>query len=382
MTDVWTLAEVVAAVERRFDPKVAEKWDRVGLVCGDPHQPVTSVMFAVDPLRPVVDEAIESGAQLLVTHHPLLLAPVHGVPATTAKGKIVHDLIRAGCGLLTVHTNADVATDGVSDAIADAIGLVSRRPIRPIPDRSMVKIVVNVLPDNAEAVIDAMADAGAGRIGDYDRCAYWVDGAGQFRPLPGAVPHVGSVGQTALVLERKVEMVAHADLVPAVVESLREAHSYEEPAFDVIDLVDLPGGRGLGRVGTLESAMTVTDLARRLSAALPLTAHGVRVAGDPDAEVRTVAVCGGAGDSLLGEVRRINADAYVTGDLRHHPVTEHLADGGCPVVDISHWAGEWLWLRHAADFLHVQAASGGVNLECRVSDIVTDPWTLHVGSTV
>lgn len=380
MAVAWTLADVVTALEERFDPRAAEDWDRVGLVCGDPSEAVASVMFAVDPLQPVVDEAIGAGVQLLVTHHPLLLKAVHGVSAASAKGRVVHDLIRAGCGMLTVHTNADVATDGVNDAIADAAGMTTRRPIRPIPDRRMVKVVVNVLPENADFVIDAMAGAGAGRIGDYDRCAYWVDGAGQFRPLPGAVPHVGSVGQVEVVSERRVEMVVTRDRVPAVVAALREAHSYEEPAFDVVELADLPGGRGLGRVGELGTPTTVGALAERLATALPRTAHGVRVAGDDRAEVRTLAVCGGAGDSLLGEVRRISADAYVTSDLRHHPVTEHLAEGGCPLVDISHWAGEWLWLSAAAAHLEADARSQGVELACSVSNTVTDPWTAQIGS--
>ncbi|MGY1823770.1 Nif3-like dinuclear metal center hexameric protein [Geodermatophilus sp. SYSU D00079] len=127
-----TLGEVVAALEARYDPALAEEWDAVGLVCGDPDEPVRRVLFAVDPVSTVVDEVLETGAQLLVTHHPLLLTPVHGVPATDPKGRLVHRLVRAGAALFVAHTNADRAPDsGVNDALAAALGLRDTTPLQP-----------------------------------------------------------------------------------------------------------------------------------------------------------------------------------------------------------------------------------------------------------
>jgi putative NIF3 family GTP cyclohydrolase 1 type 2 len=124
------LGDVVAALEARYDPALAEPWDAVGLVCGDPGEPVGRVLFAVDPTSDVVDEALRIGAQLLVTHHPLFLTPVHGVPADDAKGRLVHRLIRGGAGLFVAHTNADRAADhGVNDALAAALGLTDTKPL-------------------------------------------------------------------------------------------------------------------------------------------------------------------------------------------------------------------------------------------------------------
>lgn len=128
---VPTLRDVVAILERVYDPAWAESWDAVGLVCGDPDEPVRTVGFAVDPVAAVIDEALERGADLLVTHHPLFLRGVHGVPATTFKGRLVHNLIRGGAALFTAHTNADSADPGVSDALAQALGLHDLRPLEP-----------------------------------------------------------------------------------------------------------------------------------------------------------------------------------------------------------------------------------------------------------
>jgi dinuclear metal center YbgI/SA1388 family protein len=126
------LREVIAALDARYDPALAESWDAVGLVCGDPDEPVAKVLFAVDPTTALVDEVIESGADLLVTHHPLLLTPVHGVPADDPKGRLVHRLIRAGAGLFVAHTNADRAPgSGVNAALAAVLGLTGTVPLEP-----------------------------------------------------------------------------------------------------------------------------------------------------------------------------------------------------------------------------------------------------------
>lgn len=297
-----TLAEVTAALERRYDPSLAEPWDAVGLVCGDPDDRVRSVLFAVDPVAAVVDEAIERGVDLLVTHHPLFLRPVHGVAATTFKGRTVHRLLRHGIALYTAHTNADAAELGVSDALAAVLGLHATRPLVPATDAT------------------------------------------------------------------------------------------DEP-------------RGLGRVGELTRPEPLAAFVERVAAALPVTTQGVRAAGDPERPIRTVAVCGGAGDGFFDAVRAAGVDAYVTADLRHHPASEALEAGGPALVDAAHWATEWPWLAGAAALLvadidgdpglamladsgepvgprrSVSARSdhhvAGITVDAYVSTRVTDAWTLH-----
>jgi dinuclear metal center YbgI/SA1388 family protein len=269
------LGDVVAALEARYDPALAEPWDAVGLVCGDPEEPVDRVLFAVDPTSDVVDEALEIGAQLLVTHHPLFLTPVHGVPADDAKGRLVHRLIRGGAGLFVAHTNADRAADhGVNDALAAALGLTDTRPLEPA----------------------------------------------------GSDPRAG-----------------------------------------------------LGRVGRLPSPVSLRGFAEHAATVLPATAGGVRVAGDVDREVRTVAVCGGSGGSLIEVAAAAGADVLLTSDLKHHPVSEWQRTGAMGLCDVAHFATEWPWLPVAAGVLH-RDLSGRV--EVTVSARRTDPWTWRAGQHV
>jgi dinuclear metal center YbgI/SA1388 family protein len=339
---------------------------------------VSSVLFAVDPVPETVDEAL-GGAQLLVTHHPLLLRGVHGVGADTPKGALLHRLIRGGTALYTAHTNADSADPGVSDALAEAVGVQVTGPLVPAPVEPLDKIITFIPVGPAiTAVHEALSAAGAGAIGDYSHCSFATAGTGQFKPLPGADPTIGSVGKLERVAETRLEMVLPRGRRAAVVAALRAAHPYEEPAFDVLELAELPSARGLGRIGTLPSPEPLSMFAARVAAALPPTASGVRAAGDPHRMISTVAVCGGAGDSALGAAIGAGVDAYVTADLRHHPAAEHLLAGtvGGPtpaLVDVAHWASEWPWCGQAAAV--VRAALDG-SVEVRVSGCRTDPWTI------
>ncbi len=376
-----SLADVVAVLDELYPPALAESWDAVGLVTGDPDQPVRRVLLAVDPMRAVIDEAIDWQADLILAHHPLLLRGVNSVAATTPKGRVVHNLIRAGTALHVCHTNADNANPGVSDALAAALGLVDTRPLEPLPEAPMDKLVVYVPQAEADALIDALAAAGAGRIGDYERCAWSTIGEGTFRPLAGANPTVGRVGDVERVPEARVEMVMPRHRRRAVIEALQATHSYEEPAYDVFELAALPGGQGGGRAGVLERSEPLRDFAERVAKALPATEQGVRVAGDPDLPVQSVAVVGGAGDSEFDRVRAAGVDAYVTADLRHHPATEARAYDVPALVDVAHWASEWPWLDDAARLLTDALAARGSSLDTRVSTIRTDAWTFRTGQS-
>jgi dinuclear metal center YbgI/SA1388 family protein len=373
-----TVGDVIAALEAAYPPALAAEWDAVGLVCGDPADQVESVLVAVDPVPETVDEAI-GRHQLLVTHHPLLLRGVHGVGADTPKGALLHRLIRGGTALFTAHTNADSADPGVSDALAAAIGLDVSGPLISEPAEPLDKIVTFIPTGPViTAVHEAMSAAGAGRIGDYSHCSFATAGTGQFKPLEGANPTIGSVGKLERVAETKLEMVLPRARREAVVAALRATHPYEEPAFDVFELAELASSRGLGRIGTLPEPEPLSAFAARVRAALPETAGGVRAAGDPDRPIRTVAVCGGAGDSALGAATGAGVDAYVTADLRHHPAAEHLLAGTVgratpALVDVAHWASEWPWCAQAAD---VVRAALGDRVDVGVSTRRTDPWSI------
>lgn len=377
--DMVTVRDILGWIEAAYPSTLAEDWDSVGLDVGDPGAAVTSVAFAVDPTDAVVAEAADRGAQLLITHHPLLLRGIKAVRADQPKGRVVMAMLASGMAHIAAHTNADHGSDGVSDALAGALGLQDVRPLAPLPGARLAKLVTFVPADHAETVLDALADAGAGALGDYDRCAFVSSGEGRFRPLDGAQPFVGEQGQVARVAETRIEVVLPRAAKSAVVRALLAAHPYETPAFDLIDLAPLDSTLGTGRVGVLPTALPAKQVAAVLSAALPTTATGVRLGGDPDRLVQTIGVVGGAGDSFLDAARGAGVDCYITGDLRHHPAQDFLAHAGSPVlIDVPHWAAESLWLATAESLVQRNAEAAGAPLRTYISAINTDPWTLRV----
>lgn len=267
-----TLADADAAISELWPPSGAEPWDAVGLIAGDPASGVSAIHLAVDAVLDTVDETLAVGAQLLLTHHPLLLRGVTSVAEDRYKGVVIGRLLRGGASLIAAHTNADIVARGTSAVLAERLGLFDTRPIQAGSDPSL----------------------------------------------------------------------------------------------------------GLGRVGRLAVVTTLGALARTLAEILPATAQGIRVAGEYGREVATVALCAGAGDSLLGHPEVVAADVYVTSDLRHHPASEARERSrlgrGPMLIDVSHWASEWLWLEVAAEQL--RAALPGVTVT--VSELRTDPWDFAI----
>lgn len=367
------LADIIDVLDAAYPPRLAQSWDSVGLVCGDPAETVQTVTIAIDATAAVVADVPERG--LLLAHHPLLLRGVDTVAASTAKGALVHQMIRTGRALFTAHTNADAASPGVSDALADAVGITVEEVLEPVAAGSALdKWAVFVPRENAEAVREAMFAAGAGRIGNYSHCSWSAPGIGQFLPQDGASPTIGTPGSVEQVPEDRVEMVAAADLRGRVLAALRAAHPYEEPAFDILAMAPAPANVGLGRVGSLNRPEPLSSFVARVRDALPATSWGVRAAGDGDAMVSHVAVCGGAGDSLLTAVAGAGVQVYLTADLRHHPADEHRRACDVALVDVAHWASEFPWCAQAADVLR---AHFGDSLPVRVSAIRTDPWNVE-----
>jgi dinuclear metal center YbgI/SA1388 family protein len=366
------LAEIIAVLDEAYPPRLAHDWDSVGLVCGDPDEQVDSVTVAVDATAAVVDTVGHRG--LLLAHHPLLLRGVDTVAASTPKGALIHRLIRTGAALFTAHTNADAASPGVSDALAAVLGLTVDAVLDPaVGGPPQERWVILVPPTHAERLRQALFAAGAGTVGDYTHCSWSVVGEGQFLPGPAAEPTAGQVGTLECGPEERVEVIAPAALRRSVLAALRAAHPYEEPSFDVVARTPMPDGVGIGRIGTLPQPVRFADFAARVGSALPQTSWGVRAAGDPEATVSRVAVCGGAGDSLLSAARGAGVQAYVTADLRHHPADEHRRASDVGLVDVAHWASEYPWCAQAAGLIRQRF---GAALPVTVSALCTDPWNI------
>lgn len=369
------VSDWVRLVDDLYPESDAEAWDAPGLQVGDPDATVTTVLVSLDVTPEVVEEAVSVGAELVVAHHPLLLRPLERLTPATASGRVALAAARAGVAVVGAHTNFDVADTGTTEPIVAALGLVDVRPLQHLRGgNGGMKLVTFVPTESTAAVIDAVAGAGAGVIGEYGECIFRVRGTGTFRPSQAADPAVGERGQRNEVAEDRVETVVAASRVPAVVAALLAAHPYEEVAYDLVPLAAPPSGRGLGRVGRLVEPLPLGAVADRLSDRLP-SPH-LRVAGDLDRQVRRVAACGGAGDSLIGAALTAGADVYVTGDLRHH-VTLDARTQGLALIDAGHYATEVAALPLLRTALTEAATDRGLTGRLLASAVSTEPWVQY-----
>lgn len=374
-----TVAHWIALVDALYPEGDAEGWDSTGLQVGDPAAPVTRVLISLDVTEAVLAEAAEMGAQLVLAHHPLLFRPLDRLTPSTAPGRLALRAARQGIALLAAHTNVDVALEGTTDPVMQALGITDAVPLVPSPPAQLVKLVTFVPPADTDAVLEALSHAGAGRIGEYEECSFRVAGTGTFRPSAAADPAVGERGVRNAVAEDRLEVVLPRPRLAAAIAALRGAHPYEEVAFDVVPL--LPegqeaggqegSGKGLGRVGTVPEALSLREVCDLLAIGLP--ARHLRVAGDLDAPVRRVAACGGAGDSLLAAARSAGAEVYVTGDLRHHVALDALTLG-LPVIDAGHHATEAPAMAVVLERLTAAAAHRGLTAGVLASAVRTEPW--------
>jgi dinuclear metal center YbgI/SA1388 family protein len=359
-------------VHAQYPPADAAEWDEVGLHVGAPDDPVTAVLLSLDVTSEVIDEAVGRGANLVLAHHPLLLRGLGRLTPDTAAGRLALHAARRGVAVAAAHTNLDVAVGGTSDPVTALLGLADVRPLVPTEGRATTKLVTFVPSEATPAVLAALSAAGAGHIGEYTSCSFRTPGTGTFQPSSAAHPTVGQRERLNEVAEDRLEMVVDAGRTGAVLDALRSAHPYEEVAYDLVPLAAAPSTtKGLGRIGDLPAPRSLADLADAIARELP-SPH-LRLAGDPDRRVQRVAVCGGAGDSLIRAARVAGAELYVTGDLRHHPTLDATTQG-LALVDAGHYWMEVAALPGVAADLSRLAAERGLRARLIPSTTRTDPW--------
>lgn len=369
-----TVGDWLELVHELYPPAQAAEWDQVGLHVGDPGWPVERVLVSLDVTTAVVEEAAAEPATLVLAHHPLLFRPLERLTPATAPGRTALLAAQRGVAVAAAHTNLDVTGDGAgtSDPVVRVLELGQVRPLGTgLRESAVVKLVTFVPPEAVEAVVDAVTGAGAGVIGEYERCSFRVRGTGTFRPTAAADPYSGQVGRDNHEEELRIELELPRSRAGGVIRALQSAHPYEEVAYDLYPL--LAGAEiGLGRVGTLPRALTLRALAARVRETLP--APHLRFAGDPDRTVRSVAVVGGAGDSLIGAALAAGADVLVTGDLKHH-VALDATELGLALVDAGHHATEVAALPAWIERLRSAATARGHTAGLVRSAVPTGPWS-------
>lgn len=362
--------EVIQLFEQFSPKKYAMDGDKIGLQIGRLNQQVERVMIALDVLEEVVDEAIEKNVQLIIAHHPLIYRPLQKITFDSSYGKIIEKLIKNDIAVYTAHTNLDVAKGGVNDMLANALGLKNIDLLVPTYENVLKKLVVFVPEQNAAEVRQALGKAGAGAIGNYSNCSFSLLGTGTFLPGENTNPHIGVRGQLETVQEERIETIYPEHLEKRVLAALLKAHPYEEVAYDIYHLENKGEQLGLGRIGSLESELSLKEFCEHVKTAFAVSK--VRVVGNLAAKVKKVAVLGGDGNKYYSHAKFKGADVYVTGDMYYHTAHDALMDG-LNIVDPGHNV-EKVMKQGVTEVLLKLCKEKGYDVTIFPSEIDTDPF--------
>lgn len=329
------VADIVSLLNEVIPFAYQESYDNSGLQTGNPLTEVDSAILSVDVTEEVVEEAVRTGAGLIISHHPLIFSELKSITGKNMTERAIIGALKNDIAICSVHTNLDQAVGGVSYRMAGKMGLKKAVPLVPLTGK-LAKIVLFVPSDHAEKVRDAMFAAGAGSVGGYDRCSYYSSGTGTFRAGDNASPWVGERGTDHHEPEVRVESVMPRHIAGKVVAAVKRVHPYEEVAFDIVNIENEIQGAGMGVVGELAEPLPATEFVALLRESFNL--EGLRYSPFKGGEIFKVAMCGGAGGSLTGRALAAGADAFVTADVRYHTFFE--GEGKMLIADIGHYESE------------------------------------------
>ncbi len=362
--------DIAGVVEQIAPLGLAQSWDNVGLLVGDPEKQIKNVLLTIDVTKAVVAEAKALKTDLILSYHPVIWDGLKHVLASGPTQR-VYELIRSNIAVFSIHTALDAQIGGVNDGLADMLGIVDAKPLGDYVEytpQENYKLVVFVPVDALDKVANAVFAAGAGAMGNYRDCGFGTDGTGTFLPLKGAHPAIGKQGRREAVHETRFESIVPAEKLDAVVAAMKEAHPYEMPAFDIFKLFGYGSRFGLGRFGPLAKPAKIAQLVEQIKK--QTGAKAVGLVGDSKRLVRTAAVCAGTCGKILNTVIANGADLYLTGELKHH---EALAaqEAGLTCICLSHTVSERFMLKKLARKLKQLMKPAAV----RISKKDADPFT-------
>jgi len=359
-----TVADLARALERTAPLAYQESYDNAGLQCGDPQAEISGVLIALDCTPAVIDEALARGCNVVLVHHPVIFRPLKRLTGASEVEQTIIKAIKNDVAIYAAHTNLDNVRHGVNRKLADKLGLTNLRILDP-KSGTLGKLVTYASPAYSDAVLQALYAAGAGHVGDYSECSFRSDGLGTYTPGAGTTPFQGAPGQPETTAEQRLEVLLPLHLQGRVLQALRQAHPYEEVAYELIKLENSHQDVGAGMVGELAEPLSPADFRQRLREALlvPVVKHT-----EFARPIRTVALCGGAGSFLIGRARAAGADAFVTGDLKYH---EYFgAEGQLMLCDVGHFESEQFTGEIFQDLL---SANFGSTFAVLIAQTLTNP---------
>ncbi len=363
------IKDIAERIKKIVPLELAQDWDNVGLLIGDPQKNVKNILLTIDVTSDIAAEAKRLKTDLIVSYHPVIW---DGLKKITSEGQssVVYNLIRRGLAVFSIHTALDSAIGGVNDGLAEIIGIVDGKPIGDYVNRlagDNYKLVVFVPAESAAEVSNAVFATGAGEIGNYSHCGFGAEGTGTFLPLEGARPAIGKKGEIEAVPEIRFETIVPGEKLDEVIAAMKKAHPYETPAFDIIKLYDSPTKFGLGRIGKLAQPLRIAQIIKRIKK--HTGAQAVGIVGNENRLVKTAAVCAGSCGKIINLVIAAKADLYLTGELKHHQALA-AKEAGLTCICLSHTVSERFILKKFAKQLQKQLNS----VTIRVSKKDADPF--------
>lgn len=328
--------DVIYYLEGWAPKGIAWERDNVGLQVGSENRRLKNILLSLDLTLEVIDEAINRNCNLIITHHPLLFYPLHKIDTENDQtSKMVEKLVKNNITLYSAHTNLDMAKDGVSFQLANKLKLQNLNFLRNLGN-NQVKFVVFVPASHLNTVADAIHSYGGGIIGEYSHCSFRTAGTGTFIGSNSSNPAIGNKGNLEKAEEVKLEVLVDSFKLSNVISAMKNAHPYDEVAYDLYPLINENVNYGMGVVGELSTPMTANDFLKHVSTSLKI--KNLRYTNGTKQRIKKVAVCGGSGSELIPDALKNQADAYVTADVKYHGFQD--AEGKLLLIDAGHYETE------------------------------------------
>jgi dinuclear metal center YbgI/SA1388 family protein len=329
------LAEIIAAFESFAPLYCQESYDNTGLAFGHTDSEITAALLCIDVTEAVLEEAIAAGANLVISHHPVIFPNLKRLTGSSHAERVLLKAIRNNIALYSAHTNLDNVFEGVNQKICQKLGLHNTRVLSPA-QHMLRKLVTFVPQSHADKVRTALFNAGAGHIGKYDSCSFNMAGKGSFRASANAKPFTGEIGKLHFEEETRIETIFPVFLRSTLIDALMEVHPYEEVAYDIFPLDNEYAFSGAGMIGELKDRAATMDFLKQVKEAFGCQV--LRYTPVTCDTVQKIAVCGGSGSMLIPRAVSAGADLFITGDIRYHQFFE--TEGRLILVDIGHYESE------------------------------------------
>lgn len=329
------VSEIISAIEELAPISLKEEYDNPGLQVGDSSIEATGALLCVDVTEAVVDEAIECGVNLIISHHPILFKGLKSVTGKNYIERVVIKAIKHDIVIYSAHTNLDNAYGGVNYRIAQNLNLSNVKILSSLKNQ-LIKLIVFVPEVAADSVRLAMLNSGAGKIGDYDMCSYNMSGYGTFRACEGATPYCGEIGTTHKENEVRIEVILPIHLKNKVIDAMLNVHPYQEPPYDIIKLENVNSYAGSGVIGDLNEDIPVEDFLKRIKKVFNV--ESIKYSSITKEKIKRVALCGGSGAFLINDAIRANADVFITGEIGYHNF--FTAENKILLVEAGHYETE------------------------------------------